>query len=638
MTFRKISLTFLIIVLGVASAHAKKEPKYGKYGQARQLTPEQAALVEKAVAREKVLIKNIQQRTPLVETYIQNTKPDLKLYSVPVSDEYTLSRVDFGKGFFDKTYAPRSASNNNNKHKFFKGSFASITGLTKALGLEKFTYSPTGFMQMMFLDPTGFDTSHYVFSFVRKEFLGSVRTWVYDVHPKVPGMGRFYGRVWVEDEDGNVVRFNGTYTGPTSEDSSKYYFHFDSWRMNVQPGIWLPVAIYVEETNRIEGDTKTVGLKAQTHFWGYSLKLPTRDSENVSIKVDDAVDNSQDSQDVGPLQASRLWITQAENNVIDRLVEAGLVAPLNQGGYENKVLDQIVINLVVPNNLAFTDQLHTRVLLSTTVETTTVGNTILISKGLIDSLPNEPAIASVVAMELAHIAMGHHIDTRYAFNDRLLFPDESTFQRIDMYHSDHDNLEAAKKAMEYLQNSMYKDQLPTAGLFYAQLVDREKVLKGLNTPKLGDSLLKADGTPWMADLQKMSPKLNWDDLTQSAALPLGSWLKTDPWDDKVHMLTAKRYAPMNARDKMPFEVTPIFYKLQRYDLASVQVPAAPAGAAPAADQPTTGPDAAPPTTTPPPPPAGQPGDADATPPPAAPGAQPAAGNTNTPPAPPPNPQ
>jgi hypothetical protein len=58
------------------------------------------------------------------------------------------------------------------------------------------------------------------------------------------------------------------------------------------------VAVYVEETTRIEGD-KSVGLKAQTHFWGYSLKLPTRDSENVSVKVDDAVDKSDDSQDVG---------------------------------------------------------------------------------------------------------------------------------------------------------------------------------------------------------------------------------------------------------------------------------------------------------------------------------------------------
>ena len=619
MTFRKLSLPFLIITLGAACAYAKKAPKFE---QAHQLTPEQAALVERAIGREKVLIKNIQQRTPLVETYIQNTRPDVKLYEVPVEDQYTLSRVDFGKGFFDKTYNPRSEAKHKGKLGFFKGSFGAITGLTKALGLERFTYSPTGFMQMMFLDPTGFDNQHYVFSYVRREFLGSVRTWVFDVHPKVNGMGRFYGRIWIEDEDGNVVRFNGTYTGPASEDSSKYYFHFDSWRMNVQPGIWLPVAIYVEETNRIEGENKSVGLKAQTHFWGYSLKLPTRDSENVSVKVNDAVDKSDDSQDVGPLQATRAWVTQAENNVIDRLVEAGLVAPLDPGGYENKVLDQIVVNLVVPNNLAFTDQLHTRVLLSTTVETTTVGNTILVSKGLIDSLPNEESIASVIAMELAHIAMGHHIDTRYAFNDRLMFPDESTFQRIDMYHSDHDNAEAAKKAMEYLQNSMYKDKLPSAGLYYAQLVEREKVLKGLNTPKLGDSLLKADGTPWMADLQRMAPRINWDDLTQTAALPLGSWIKTDPWDYKVHMLNAKRYAPMNARDKMPFEVTPIYYKLQRYEVARAEAPAAPApGAANPAAPAQTAPD-----------PGAQPGTAPAAAPPAAPGAAPDAAAPPPPPA------
>jgi hypothetical protein len=454
-----------------------------------------------------------------------------------------------------------------------------------------------------------------VFSYVRHEVRGTVRTAVFDVHPKVKGMGRFFGRIWVEDQDGNVVRFNGTYTGPNEEDSSKYYFHFDSWRMNVQPGEWLPVAVYVEETTRIEGQ-KTVGLKAQTHFWGYSLKLPTRDSENVSVKVDDAVDTSGDSQDVGPLQASRAWVTQAENNVIDRLVEAGLVAPLNPdpNGYEHKILDQIVINLQVPNNLAFTDAIHTRVLLTDTIETTTVGNTILISKGLIDSLPNEAAIASVVAMELAHIAMGHHIDTRYAFNDRLMFPDTATFQRIDMYHTDHDNADAAKRAMEYLNNSLYKDQLPDAGLYYAQLVDREKALKQLNTPKLGDSLLKADGTPWMASLQHMSPKLNWDDLAQRPANPLGFWLKTDPWDDKVHQLNAKIFAYMNPRDKMPFEVTPIFFKLNRYDAAAAAAAVGPM-VAPASETPATGP---------PPPPAG----AD---PNAAPTAAPAAADPNAPP-------
>src|ERR1035437_8067520 len=215
MTFRKISLTLLFITLSVSCACAKK--KESKYSQAHQLTPEQAALVEKAIGREKVLVKNIQQRTPLVETYIQNTKPDVKLYQVPTSDEYMLSRVDFGKGFFDKTYDPRAKAKKG--HKFFKGSMASITGLSKALKLDThFTYNTLGFTEMMFLDPHSFDTQHYVFSYVRREFLGSVRTWVYDVHPKVNGMGRFYGRIWIEDQEGKVVRFNGTFTPAKAEE------------------------------------------------------------------------------------------------------------------------------------------------------------------------------------------------------------------------------------------------------------------------------------------------------------------------------------------------------------------------------------------------------------------------------------
>ena len=564
MKLQKSSLALFVLLLSTHLAFAKKHPKYEV---THPLTPAQSALVDKAIAREKVIIRNIQQHTPLVETYIQDMKPDAKLYQVPVSDTYMLSRVDFHKAFIDKPYeAPI-----RKEHGFFKGSLAAFTHIGKALHLDQESYNTQGFMDMMFLDPVGFDRQHYEFNYVRREFLGSIRTVVFDVHPKVHGEGRFNGRIWVEDQDGNVVRFNGSYTESTSEDNTREYFHFDSWRMNMQPNLWLPAAIYVEESQRIEGN-KSLGLRAQTHFWGYSLTLPTRDSDNVSVEVEGAVDQSQNSEDVTPLEASRLWVQQAENNVLDRLQQAGLLAPPSDF---DKTLEQIIINLEVPNNLNFPDPVHARILLSTTVEATTVGNTILLSKGLIDTLPNEESIAAVVAMELAHVALGHHIDTRYAFNDRLLFPDESSFQRITMNHSDQDNTDAAKVAVKYLQASMYKDRLGNAGLYMEQLAESGKVLKQLNTPKLGDSLLKTDGTPWMAALEQGAPKLNQDDLNQVAAFPLGSWLKTDPWDDTEHMLNAKRYAPMNARDKMPFEVTPIYYRLRRYQAAQ---PAAPAPA------------------------------------------------------------
>jgi hypothetical protein len=79
--------------------------------------PEQAALVQRAIAQEKVLIKNIQQRTPLVETYIQDTRPDVKLYEVPTRPVHAQPR-GLRQGFFDKTYEPKEEG----KHGFFKGS------------------------------------------------------------------------------------------------------------------------------------------------------------------------------------------------------------------------------------------------------------------------------------------------------------------------------------------------------------------------------------------------------------------------------------------------------------------------------------------------------------------------------------
>jgi hypothetical protein len=130
------------------------------------------------------------------------------------------------------------------------------------------------------------------------------------------------------------------------------------------------------------------------------------------------------------------------------------------------------------------------------------------------------------------------------------------------------------------------------------------VLKALNTPKLGDSLLRADGTPWLASVAHTAPKLNWDDLAQVPALPLGSWLKTDPWDDRVHMLNAKRYAPMNPRDKMPLEVTPVYFKLQRYNTTPSNAGSTDQPNGAQGDQNNTQP--APSNATPPPPSASQP--------------------------------
>ena len=426
------------------------------------LTPAQGALIDKAMIHERAMVKELQKRIPIVQTYIQNMKPDPKLSLVPASDEYILSRVDFGKSFEADGYRQKRTKG------LFKGSIGALS-LGKALGLDP-EYIPTGFMDMMFIDPTNFDREHYDFGFVRNDFLGAVHTQVFDVFPKKKtGNGRFSGRIWVDDQDGAVVRLNGIFTGNAILDRPGY-FHFDSWRTNLQPGVWLPAEIYVEEKHgsRMDGEPD---LRARTSFWGYSLKLPSHEAENTAIQIDNVIDNSDTAQDVSPLEASRAWASQAEANVLDRLVQAGLLAPPSDF---DKVLETVTNNLIIGNNLALPNTIHCRVLLTAPLESLAVGDTILLSKGLIDVLPYEEDLAAVLSFQLAHIALGHPIDTRYAFNDRLLFPDEVTFQRITMNHSDSDDSVAAKKAIEFLNNSVYHDHLSNAGLFFAQLESRSR--------------------------------------------------------------------------------------------------------------------------------------------------------------------
>jgi hypothetical protein len=558
MKLRNFWMTTLLLTLGVTSAQAKKE----KFAAAPALTPEQNALIKKAIAAEKITIKGIQQKSPLVQTYIQNMKGDTKLYAVPVSDQYMLQRVDFGKSFYGKSYSTGEAS--ESAHGMFKGSLAAMGLLSKSLLPGNVRYMPDGFLEMMFIDPSGFDQQHYDFIPVRKAFLGTVRCDVFDVHPKAGlGNGRFTGRIWVDDDSGNVVRFNGTYTGGDMADKAddNDYFHFDSWRQNLQPGVWLPVGVYVEETSRKDKE-HPVSFKAHTSIWGYSLKVPTHQSSNESVKIDDVTDQSQNSDDVSPLQAQREWISQAEENVLDRLTQAGLLAAPSDF---DKVLEQVTNNIIIGNNIELASPVHCRVMLTTPLESIAVGNTIILSKGLVDTLPSEESLAAVLSFQLAHIVLGHHIDTKYAFNDRLLFPDESTFERIQMHHTDVDDVDAAKKAIVLLDKSIYKDKLGNAGLYFAQLQQREKELIALNTPRLGDSMLDSTGQPWLIAVQKRAPKLDQDKLDQIAALPLGSRLRTDAWDDKVYTLKTTAPVLLNARDKMPFEVTPVYYKLVRYD-------------------------------------------------------------------------
>ncbi len=501
-------------------------------------------VIERVVEREHQLLAQMRNLRPLVETYVQDLKTDAGGTPVPVGDQYFLGRLDMSNGPEDISFAGQNRRSR----------------LSKLTAIFSTRFEPLGFAQMVVPD-TDLYKKYYNFTFVRREFLGEVRCIVIDVQPKDDAPpGRFVGRIWVEDHEYNIVRFNGTYS---RVEGNNIYLHFDSWRLNLRPGIWLPAYIYSEESD-LENGMGHARLKAQTRLWGYDLKnmARNRNEEFTQIMIDSEQpikDQSGGSADATPLIAERMWEHQAEDNAIERLQKVGLLAP---PGEVDKVLQTVVNNLLLTNNIDVQSDVHCRVLLTAPLESFTIGHTIVLSRGLLDVLPDEASLAMVLAHELSHIVLGHSFDARLAFNDRMFFPDEQSFQRLDFKRSPIDEDAADAKALDLLKNSPYKEKLGTAGLFLKELHQRAHELPNLIRPHLGNGLAAGQSTR-MSALLATAPQLDEHRIDQIAALPLGGRIKLDPWTDQVELVKARPVALALAREKMPFEITPFFPFLTR---------------------------------------------------------------------------
>lgn len=515
-------------------------------------------VVDRVIMRENELIKFLSPRTPIVETYLQNLMQDPQLGPVPQDDRYFLGRMDLSDSIDRSDFLSDKDSKGKDKEEGMERRL--LGGFTK---MFKFQYQPLGFSWMIYADRNDFDRQHYDFRYARREFLGDVRCLVFDVTPrKDAGRGRFLGRIWVEDQNFNIVRLNGTYARPSR---NTYYFHMDAWRLNLIPGYWIPSYIYSEEGDFTAGAKNKIAFKAQTRLWGYNLKTGTPNDELTQIRVDSVKDDTPTAQDASPLAAEREWQQQAEDNVIERLERAGLLAP---EGDVDKILQTVVNNLEVTNNIELPRPVRTRVLTTSPLETFSVGNTIIVSRGLIDVLPDESSLAMVLSHELAHIVLGHNLGSQYAFNDRMLFSDEGTFANLGFKHIPEEETAADKKAVDMLKASPYAQKLESAGLFIKALQARAPQLNALLQAHLGNNITDNGTVTRMAQLASGAPALDWNKLDQIAALPLGGRVKLNPWDDKVEMVKAQPVAITSARDKMPFEVTPFFPRLSRYNPAN----------------------------------------------------------------------
>jgi len=504
--------------------------------------------IDRIIAREHDEIATIRHYNPLIETYVQDMKPDADMGAIPVHDHYYLGQANLVKGIVDDSMLTKKKA----------GRLDAFNPVSHMTGLFKADFVPEGFLQMIYIDTSGFDRQHYQFDYVRTEFLGDVKCVVFDVTPlPKSGRGRFKGRIWAENQDYTIVRFNGVYTPVAGING--FNLHFDSWRLNLQPGLWLPAFIFSQESDLHDFIGGHVRFKSQSRLWGYDLKNVSHETEfsELTIESPTAIQDQAQAQqtDRSPIEAEREWQHQAEVNVIDRLQRIGLLAP---PGEVDKVLETVVNNLEVTNNLDIEPEVHCRVLVTGTLESFSIGHTIVLSRGLLDVLPDEASLATMLAQELANIIVTKPTTDQWGFNDTTNVSTVEALSHFSFQDSPAQVQKASDKAVALLKNSPYKDKLGNAELFLRQLDAESKALPALINPHLGNKVNLA------AQLTSGAPQLQPDKIDQISALPIGARVKLDPWDDRVELLKAKPVPLYSAREKMPFEVTPFMPYLTRY--------------------------------------------------------------------------
>src|ERR1035437_3262176 len=399
------------VLLPLSARHRLKLPEATEPGDRSEFT----AIIYRIIANEWQMRGKMQALSPRVETYLQYYKPDPELGDIATSDDYFLGRLKFSQ----------TTDNAVMEHSFIPDTTAEWVRLGHGMlmshiQMDQFAVEP------LVVDEKNFDRKHYSFHPVRWEFLGDVRCLAIDIQPRdLNAKGAFVGRIWVEDHDYSIVRLNGTRINPPRW---SFYIHFDCWRENLQPGMWLPVYVYSQESDR----GKRLRYKAETRIWGYDLTARQQQKEWTNILVDAAVpvhDNSESKADLTPVQSQRQLNMEAERNVLERLEKARLVAP---PGPVDKVLETVVNNLRATNHLDNLPPIQCRVLMTSSLESFSLSYTIVLSRGLIDVLPDEPSLAMVLAHELGHIALGQKLNAKYSFSDRIQVTDEKLLASLDL--------------------------------------------------------------------------------------------------------------------------------------------------------------------------------------------------------------
>src|SRR5271168_2394104 len=137
-----------VIALGALSSAASAQMQATDQTQPQTATSPAAApvttadqAVDRIIAREHQEIATLRHFTPIIETYIQEMKPDKELGAVPAVDHYFLGQANLSQGIVDTSMLTKK-----------KGRMDSLNPLAHIGDYFRSEFVPAGFLQMIYLD------------------------------------------------------------------------------------------------------------------------------------------------------------------------------------------------------------------------------------------------------------------------------------------------------------------------------------------------------------------------------------------------------------------------------------------------------------------------------------------------------
>ena len=110
------------------------------------------------------------------------------------------------------------------------------------------------------------DLPKYQIDYFGKEKVDELNTYVFDVKPKTFVKGERYleGRIWVDDEDFQIVKVRGQAVPEVDEQK---FPHFESYRENIDGRFWFPTYIHIDDV--LEFKRGPVRIRAVVRFTNY---------------------------------------------------------------------------------------------------------------------------------------------------------------------------------------------------------------------------------------------------------------------------------------------------------------------------------------------------------------------------------